>query len=98
MGPAAVLATGLVAIAPIPSAMAVDATALPRSKVNLEVCLRAATAVHTGTVERVQVRHRGAAFFFRLATRDQRGREWLAICDGTTGLIVEEQQSIDITP
>jgi hypothetical protein len=85
LGPAAALAAALVAVTPNRAAMAEDPTALPRTKVNLEACFRAATVLHPGTVERVQVRNRGAAFYFRLTTRDQYGREGLAICDGATG-------------
>jgi uncharacterized membrane protein YkoI len=68
---------------------------LPKTKVSMEVCMKAAQAKHEGEVVKLELKdERGVPTYeFEILAKD--GKSWELECDANTGKITEEEQEVD---
>ncbi len=66
-----------------------DRYALPKSKVNVDLCQREALRLHPGVIEKLQLLHRHGDFLIRIEIHASNGFEWFMLCNLTTGKAID---------
>jgi uncharacterized membrane protein YkoI len=85
-----ILAATAAAVAMLPTAKAFD---MPETKVTMEQCLKAALAVRTGEVRKLQLEVEDGKPIYEFAIRTKQGETWELECDAATGEIVEVERN-----
>lgn len=72
-----------------------DAESLPKTKVGMEVCMKAAKAKHDGEVVKLEFKDERGVPVYEFEILDKDGKSWELECDANKGKIVEEEQEVD---
>ena len=65
--------------------------ALPKSKVYLSICYKAALELHPGQIEQLSFYRSSEKSYFDFVVRSTDGKRWTILCDSTNGKVVNVQ-------
>jgi uncharacterized membrane protein YkoI len=85
-----ILVTTAVIVATLPAASAFD---MPETKVTMEQCLKAALAMRSGEVRKLELEVEDGKPLYEFAIRTKPGETWELECDAATGEIIEIERN-----
>jgi uncharacterized membrane protein YkoI len=85
----------MIVIALAASAPAMADFKMPKTKVGMETCMKAALAKHDGEVVKLEFKDERGVPTYEFEILDKDGKSWEVECDAKRGKITEEEQEVD---
>jgi uncharacterized membrane protein YkoI len=90
--PTRILWTCLALAASAPAMAAFD---MPKTKVSMEACMKAALAKREGEVVKLEFKDERGVLVYEFEVLGKDGKSWELECDADKGVITEEEQEVD---